>query len=82
MEHPIFLSAGFFHRSKLLLSPAPLAPGASPRSEVADAWADVPGGRVRQAVRQDTRAIHTTKGGIQMAKKAAKGAKKKAAKKK
>jgi hypothetical protein len=33
-------------------------------------------------VRQDTRAIHTMKGGIQMAKKAAKGAKKKAAKKK
>jgi hypothetical protein len=37
---------------------------------------------VRRVVRQDTRAIHTTKGGIQMAKKAAKGGKKKAAKKK
>jgi hypothetical protein len=37
---------------------------------------------VRRVVRQDTRVIHTTKGGIHMAKKAAKGAKKKAAKKK
>ncbi len=81
MEHPIFLSA-VFQISQLLLPPPHRAPGASPRSEVADTRADVPGGRVRRVVRQDTRAIHTTKGGIHMAKKAAKGAKKKAAKKK
>jgi len=45
--------------------------------------ADVPGGRVRRTQRRRL-AIHTTdsKGGIHMAKKAAKGAKKKAAKKK
>ena len=44
----------------------------------------MPGGRVRRIVRQDARTLQTdkVKGGIQMAKKAAKGAKKKAAKKK
>jgi hypothetical protein len=54
------------------------------RREVADIRADVPGGRVRRIVRQDARTLQTdkVKGGIQMAKKAAKGAKKKAAKKK
>ena len=57
--------------------------GSVPRSENADIRADVPGGRVRRMMRQDSRASKTTKvkGGIQMAKKAAKGAKKKAAKK-
>ena len=56
--------------------------GSVPRSENADIRADVPGGRVRRMMRQDSRASKTTKvkGGIQMAKKA-KGAKKKAAKK-
>ena len=52
-----------------------------PRSENADPRADVPGGRVRRAMRFTSRDPHHSKGGIQMAKKAAKGAKKKAAKK-
>ena len=74
MEHPIFLST-----TKLLLLLRD-----SLRREVADIRADVPGGRVRRIVRQDARTLQTdkVKGGIQMAKKAAKGAKKKAAKKK
>jgi hypothetical protein len=44
--------------------------------------ADVPGGSVRRTLRRDARnQNHQVKGGITMAKKAAKGAKKKAAKK-
>jgi hypothetical protein len=53
-----------------------------PRSENTDLRADVPGGRVRRTMRDTSRdPHHRLKGGIQMAKKAAKGAKKKAAKK-
>jgi hypothetical protein len=59
------------------------AAGVSPRSEVANTRADVPGGRVRRVVAAGRSPIQSrAKGGIQMAKKAAKGAKKKAAKKK
>ena len=73
MEHPIFLSC---------CSPeTPRAPGASPRSEDAGTWANVPGGRERQVVRHRLANPNHRKGGFEMAKKA-KGAKKKAAKKK
>jgi hypothetical protein len=47
---------------------------------MADTRADVPGGRVRRVLRRDARNPDQAKGGIHMAKKA-KGAKKKAAKK-
>ena len=53
--------------------------GSVPRSENAGIRPDVPGGRVRRVPWHISRTIHV-KGGIQMAKKA-KGAKKKAAKK-
>jgi len=55
----------------------------SRRRERADTRTDVPGGRVLRVVRRDTRIQSSppAKGGIHMAKKAAKGAKKKAAKK-
>ena len=53
--------------------------GSVPRSENAGIRPDVPGGRVRRVPRHISRTVHV-KGGIQMAKKA-KGAKKKAAKK-
>jgi len=51
----------------------------SPQGEMASTQADVPGGRVPWVLRRDRNPIQA-KGGIQMAKKA-KGAKKKAAKK-
>ena len=86
MEHPIFLSSRIC--PGLWWVPADTVAAdpdrVSLRREVADIRADVPGGRVRRIVRQDARTLQTdkVKGGIQMAKKAAKGAKKKAAKKK
>ena len=52
----------------------------SPQGEMASTRPDVPGGRVRRVLRRDRNPIQA-KGGIHMAKKA-KGAKKKAAKKK
>jgi hypothetical protein len=52
----------------------------SPQGEMASTQPDVPGGRVRGVLRRDRNPIQA-KGGIHMAKKA-KGAKKKAAKKK
>jgi len=51
----------------------------SPQGEMASTRADVPGGRVPRVLRRDRNPIQA-KGGIHMAKKA-KGAKKKAAKK-
>ena len=71
MEHPNFFA---------LTTALPRTAGAS-RREVADIQTDVPGGRVRRTMRDTSRDPHHSKGGIQMAKKAAKGAKKKAAKK-
>jgi hypothetical protein len=47
---------------------------------MANTRADVPGGRVPRMLRRDRNPVQA-KGGIHMAKKAAKGAKKKAAKK-
>jgi len=55
------------------------ASGVSPRSEVAELRADVPGGRERRTLRHDP-AIQTGREELLMAKKA-KGGKKKAAKK-
>jgi hypothetical protein len=58
MEHPLFLSTRFSSIELLLLpgaaERAPTTPPteASPRSEIADTRADVPGGRVRRVVRQ------------------------------
>ena len=72
MEHPNFFAP------ETLLSRV----GVKPKREVADIQANVPGGRERcDAVATDSR-NPDLKGGIRMAKKAAKGAKKKAAKKK
>ena len=63
-----------------LLSRAHIAPGVSAQSEIADAWANVPGGRVRRV--SSARLAHSRpkgeRGDKEMAKK---GAKKKAAKK-
>jgi hypothetical protein len=71
MEHPIFFCP------ELLLSRRHVA--VSPQGEMASTRADVPGGRVRRVLRRDRNPVQA-KGGIHMAKKA-KGAKKKAAKK-
>ena len=80
-EHPIFFALPFSDCPTRTIG----ASGSSPRSRVADTRANVPGGRVRRLLRRDARAIQTvtvrSKGGIQMAKKAAKGSKKKAMKK-
>ena len=73
MEHPTFLCCCCLRIDWLT--------GASRRSGSADTRADVPGGRVRRVVQQNTRTIQTVKGGNPMAKKAAKATKKKAAKK-
>jgi hypothetical protein len=74
MEHPIFLPTSG------LLSRAHSASGVSAKSEIADAWANVPGGRVRRGSRATL--AHSRpqgeRGDKEMAKK---GAKKKAAKK-
>ena len=72
MEHPIF----FWPRVAALLTSHV---GVSPQGEMASIRADVPGGRVRRVLRRDRNPVQA-KGGIHMAKKA-KGAKKKAAKK-
>ena len=71
MEHPIFFAAS-------CCSPD-IPVSVSPQGEMASTRADVPGGRVPRVLRRDRNPIQA-KGGIHMAKKA-KGAKKKAAKK-
>jgi len=71
MEHPIFFAAS-------CCSPD-IPVKVSPQGEMASTQADVPGGRVPWVLRRDRNPIQA-KGGIHMAKKA-KGAKKKAAKK-
>jgi hypothetical protein len=72
MEHPIFFCPS-------CCSPDVTASEVSPQGEMASTQADVPGGRVPWVLRRDRNPIQA-KGGIHMAKKA-KGAKKKAAKK-